>query len=155
MLVLNMLLALAWAAVTGELSVQSLGAGFVVGYFVLWLVTRSLGESRYFAKAWRILLFALHFSWELLVAALRVAVDVVTPRHLIKPAILAIPVETSSAAETTTLANAITLTPGTLAIDISEDGKTMYVHAMYAKDVDSARRAIQQGLGKRVHEVFA
>lgn len=154
MLMLNVLLALAWAAVTGQMSATNLLAGFVVGYAVLWLVSRVAGRSGYFARVGQVVRFTLHFVWELLIATLRVAVDIVTPQHLMKPAILAIPLDSKSPAETTLLANVITLTPGTLSLDVSPDGKTLYVHAMYARDVEAARRAIEQGFGRRVHEVF-
>ena len=154
MLILNMFLAVSWAAITGRMSVTNLLAGFVVGYGVLWLVSRPTGRTKYFAKVGQVVRFALVFVWELLVATLRVAIDIVTPRHLMKPAILAIPLECRSHAETTMLANVITLTPGTLSLDVAPDGKTLYVHAMYASDVERARRAIEQGLGRRVREVF-
>lgn len=154
MLLLNVFLAIAWAAVTGDTSVSNLLAGFGIGYVILAVIYKPTGRTKYFAKVGQVARFALFFAWELLIATLRVAVDIVTPRHLMKPAILAIPIDTKSAGETTMLANAITLTPGTLALDVSPDGKTLYVHAMYAGDVESARRAIQQGFGHRVHEVF-
>jgi multicomponent Na+:H+ antiporter subunit E len=154
MLLLNSFLAVAWAAVTGQLTVTNLLAGFVIGYAVLWVVNRPFGRTDYFAKVGRIVRFALFFLWELLIATLRVAIDIVTPRHMMKPAILEIPVESESSAETTMLANVITLTPGSLSLDVSPDGKKLYVHAMYADDVEHARRSIAKGFGKRVHEVF-
>jgi len=154
MLVLNIFLALVWAAVTSQMSVTNLVVGYFVGYAVLWIVRRPSGDTKYFAKVGQIARFCIFFVWELVVATLRVAIDIVTPRHLMKPAVLAIPVLSDSAAETTMLANVITLTPGTLTLDVSPDGKTLYVHAMYAGDADSTRQAIQEGFGHRVHEVF-
>ena len=154
MLMLNVLLALAWAAVTGEMTAINLIAGFAVGYVVLWLLSRVAGGSGYFAKVGQIIGFALYFLWELIVATLRVAADIVTPQHLMKPAILAIPIEGRSPAEITLLANVITLTPGTLSLDVSPDGQSLYVHVMYASDAEKARREIQEGFGRRVHEVF-
>ncbi len=155
MLLLNVFLAIAWAAVTGQLSATNLLAGFFIGYLVLWIADDSAGQTRYFIKVGQVVRFMLYFAWELFVATLRVAIDIVTPRHLMKPAILAIPVQTGSVGETTMLANAITLTPGTLTLDVSPDGKTLFVHAMYASDVEATRREIQEGFGQRVHEVYA
>lgn len=154
MLLLNLFLALAWAAITGQMSVSNLLIGFGVGYAILWLIRPHGNRTTYFAKVGQVLRFTVFFLWELLVATLRVAIDIVTPRHLMKPAILAIPVRTKSASETTMLANTITLTPGTLCLDVSPDGQTLYVHAMYARDVGAARRSIQEGFGRRVHEIF-
>jgi len=154
MLTLNIFLAITWAAVSGELTVSNLLAGFLIGYGVLWLVSRPLGQTKYFAKVGQVSRFAVYFLWEMLVATLRVAIDIVTPQHLMRPAILAIPVNSESEAETTMLANVITLTPGTLSLDVSPDGKTLYVHVMYAQDVEAVRQSIQDGFGQKVHEVF-
>jgi len=154
MLLMNVFLAAAWVAITGQTELANVFTGFVVGYLVLWAVSQTTGSTDYFLKVGRVVRFALYFLWELVVAAVRVAIDVLTPRHLVKPAILAVPIDTESDAETTTLANAITLTPGTLSLDVSPDGKTLYVHAMYAPDLEAARRAIQDGLGRRVREMY-
>ena len=154
MLMLNIFLALAWAAVTGQMTMTNLLAGFAIGYGVLWIASRATGGSAYFSKVGNVAYFAVYFLWELVVATLRVAVDIVTPKHLMKPAILAISVDGRSAREITMLANAITLTPGSLSLDVSPDGKTLFVHVMYADDVEAARRQIEQGLGKRIQEVF-
>lgn len=154
MLLLNILLALTWAAITGQMTLSNLSAGFLIGYVILWIVCRSTGPTRYFTKVGQLARFTIQFLWELLVATFDVALDIVTPRHLMKPAILAIPVRAESAAETTMLANVITLTPGTLCLDVSSDGAVLYVHAMYADDVEATRESIQQGLGQRVREVF-
>ena len=154
MLLLNVLLAVAWGAVTGDMTITNLMAGFLIGYGVMAVVHKPSGNIRYFTKIGQVLRFALYFLWELIIATLRVAVDIVTPQHLMKPAILAIPIETNSAAETTMLANAITLTPGSLSLDVSPDGKTLYVHVMYAADIEAARSSITEGFGRRIHEVF-
>ena len=154
MLMLNLLLAIAWAAVTGLMTMTNLLAGFAIGYGVLWIASRATGDSTYFSKVGKVIHFALYFLWELVVATLRVAVYIVTPKHRMKPAILAIPVHGRSAEETTLLANVITLTPGSLSLDVSPDGNTLFVHVMYADDFEETRRQIETGLGQRVHEVF-
>ena len=154
MLVLNVFLALSWAALTGEITAVNLIAGFIIAYGVLWLIHLPAEHLRYFSKVGQIARFALYFLWELLVACVKVASDIVTPQHLIKPAILAIPIDGKSDGEITMLANVITLTPGTLSLDVSADGKTLYVHVMYARDVEAARKAIQDGFAKSVREVF-
>ena len=154
MLLLNVFLALAWAAITGVLTVSNLMVGFIVGYAVLWFVHWPRTESPYFDKVGQVTRFAIFFFWELILATLRVALDIVTPRHLMKPAILAIPVNSKSDVQTTTLANVITLTPGSLSLNVSDDGRTLYVHVMYVDDVEETRQAIRNGFGKRVEEIF-
>jgi multicomponent Na+:H+ antiporter subunit E len=56
--------------------------------------------------------------------------------------------------EITMLSNLLTLTPGTLSLDVSADRKVLYVHAMYIDDVDEVRRKIKEGFERRILEVL-
>jgi len=67
-----------------------------------------------------------------------VAKEVITPGLHMKPRLIRYDVAGMSAAEITTLANAITLTPGTLSADIDDAGETLFIHCMYAADRQSA-----------------
>jgi multicomponent Na+:H+ antiporter subunit E len=114
LLLWNIALAMIWTAVTGSFSLANLALGFGLGYVVLWLVYRSAPAISYFSKMRLFLSFALFFMIELLRANARVAYDVMTRRVHMRPGVLAIPLEAETDAEITTLANLITLTPGTL-----------------------------------------
>ena len=57
-------------------------------------------------------------------------------------------------ADLTMLANLLTLTPGSLSLDVSEDRKTLFVHAMYIEDADQFRREVKEGLERRVLELM-
>ncbi|MBZ0305760.1 MAG: Na+/H+ antiporter subunit E [Anaerolineae bacterium] len=153
-LLLNLLLALAWLSLTGEVSEENFVFGFILGYGLLWLWRGMLGSSSYFLKGYRLLSFILYFLKELVIANVRVAVEVLTPSLQVKPAIVAVPLSVKSNREISLLANLITLTPGTLSLDISDDKKTLYVHTMYMDDPEDFRRSIKDGFEKRVQEVF-
>ena len=90
----------------------------------------------------------------MLIANLRVAYEVLTPRYQMRAAIIAIPLDAESDLEITVLANLITLTPGTLSLDVSPDRKTLYIHAMHVRDVEKFRNDIKVRLERRVMEVF-
>lgn len=77
-----------------------------------------------------------YFIWELVRSNIRVAWDVITITHYMKPGILAVPLEAETNLEITLLANFISLTPGTLSLDVSSDHKVLFVHAMYLTDID-------------------
>jgi len=156
---LNLLLALAWVGLTGTFTPINFGIGFVLAYGLLWLVQHPSGQgavpSGYFGQAWRTVEFGLFFLWELIVANLRVAVDILRPQMRLQPAIVAIPLEAeSSPAQITLLANLITLTPGTLSLDVSADQRTLYVHTMHVGDVDEFRHNIKTQFERRVREVL-
>lgn len=153
---LNIVLAVAWAALSGQLTIQNLVGGFVIGYLMLLVSRNALGEhcADYVNKVRQVVGFALFFLWELILANLRVAWEVLTPGHGMHPAIVAIPLDLKSDLEILLLANVITLTPGTLSLDVSLDKRTLYVHAMYVEDIEVFRRSIKQGFEKRIRELF-
>ena len=147
---LNILLALVWAAFTGIFAPGNLLIGFGLGYLALLTARRALDPSPYFGKMRQALSFAIFFVKELILANLRVAADVVTPTHYMRPRVLAVPLDAQSDVEITALANLISLTPGTLSLDISTDRRVLFIHAMYAADADRIRRDIKQGLERRL-----
>jgi multicomponent Na+:H+ antiporter subunit E len=154
MFLFNILLALAWIALTGQFTLANFIFGFGLSYLLLWLVRRAGNASSYFAKVYQVISFALFFFRELIAANVRVAYDIVTPTHYMRPGVVAIPLDIKTDAEITLLANLITLTPGTLSLDVSPDRGTLYVHAMHLKDVESFREEIKTGYERRVMEVL-
>jgi multicomponent Na+:H+ antiporter subunit E len=153
--VINLLLALAWMALNGDFSPANLIFGFVLGYAMLRLMRRNMGSSSYFVKIRQVISFLLFFTWQLVLAGLRVAYEVITPNYSMRPGIVAVPLDIKTDVEITVLANLITLTPGTLSLDVSEDCSTLYVHTMYMDDVEEFRREIKEGFERKVQEVFA
>jgi multicomponent Na+:H+ antiporter subunit E len=154
MLLLNVLLALAWVALTGQLTPINFGFGFVVGYLLLWLARRAAGQSNYFKKVWQIIRFASFFAWQLVLANLRVTYEILTPSHTMRPAVVAVPLDITRPAAITLLANIITLTPGTLSLDVAPNGNMLYVHAMHVQDADSFQQEIKEGFERYVKEIF-
>ncbi|RPJ19758.1 MAG: Na+/H+ antiporter subunit E [Planctomycetaceae bacterium] len=154
MLFINLLLALVWTFLTGAATPNTLLEGFAVGYLVLWLASPLYGTSTYFRKFRQAVSFFVFFLQELIIATLRVAYVVVKPRISIRPGIVAVPLDVRTNAEITLLANLITLTPGTLTLDISDDRRVMYVHVMDVDDVDAFRQEIKQGFERRVGELL-
>ncbi|MCB0192935.1 MAG: Na+/H+ antiporter subunit E [Anaerolineae bacterium] len=151
---LNILLALAWAALLGEFSGINLLAGFLLGYFALWLGQFVMGTSSYFVKLRQVIeLFAL-FIWELIKANLRVAYSVLAPFSSMRPGIIAVPLDLKTDLGITTLANMITLTPGTLSVDVSDDRKVIYVHGMHVDHLEDFKHDIKDGFERKVKEVF-
>ncbi|WP_224242823.1 Na+/H+ antiporter subunit E [Hyalangium gracile] len=153
MLTRNLALAGIWMAMT-ELSATQLIIGFALGYFVLWFSPGLAHRSNYFRRVGQGLRFTGFFLRELAIATARVAHDVLTPTPYMKPSVLGIPLDAETDAEIAMLAIVVTLTPGTLALDISSDRKTLYIHAMYVSDPEATRREIKQGFERRILELL-
>ncbi|MCG8349205.1 MAG: Na+/H+ antiporter subunit E [Chloroflexales bacterium] len=156
MFLLNLLFALTWVALTGQFGPLDLAFGFALGFGLLWLARGQIGGERYFEKGPVVVRFVLYILWEIIVANLNVARTVLfTPRAKLRPGIIAVPLDVTSDVEITMLANIITLTPGTLSLDVSDDRKVLYVHAIDVDDPDTFRQSIKGGLERAVRGVFA
>lgn len=151
-------LPLIWMALTGSFSVGNFLLGFLIGSLALWIAhpaRESVPLIFYLRKAFLWMRFFGFFLTELLLASLRVAYDVLTPRHHMRPAVLAIPLDLESDLGITFFANVITLTPGTLSLDVSDDRKTLYIHAMYVDDVQQFKRNLKTRLERRIMELLS
>ena len=152
MLLGNMLLALAWAALQGEFSLWTLATGYVLGYLILVALVRGgvLKTSPYVGRVHRVVGLAAYFFYELVKANFRLALDVATPRYDMKPGIIAVPLDATQDSQILLLSMLINTTPGSVALDISPDRKTLYVHVMYMDTPDAAREEIKTGFERRV-----
>ena len=156
MLLGNVLLALAWASLQGEFSLATLAIGHLLGYLILLGLVRGgvLERSTYIGKVHLIAGLSLFFLWDLVRANLRLAFDVATPSYNMKPGIIAVPLDVTQDSEILLLAMLINLTPGSVALDVSDDRRVMYVHVMYISSPDDARAEIKQGFERRILRLF-
>ncbi|AJD40524.1 Na+/H+ antiporter subunit E [Rhizobium mongolense] len=150
----NLLLAIAWVAVSGSASLHNLVFGFVLGAVALAIVREPFGSKGYLHRTRLVLSLALLFLKELALSAWTVARTVLRPRMEIRPGIFAFPLTVDRDLEITLLANLITLTPGTLSVDVSEDRRTLYVHALDCADPEATKRAIASGFERKIMEAF-
>lgn len=152
---LNIALAVAWAALTGNITLTGLMIGFVFGSAALYL-TKPLfpGSDLYFLRAWRWVKLCVLFLYELVVSSLQVVWDVLTPNHLARPGIIAMPLDAKGEMEILLVTNLITLTPGTLSLDVTDDCKTLFIHAMFADDPDEIRHQMKSGMERWVIEAM-
>ena len=154
MLLLNIFLSLSWGAVTADFEPLNLLFGFSLGFLILYVLRGRDRPDDYFSRVRRVFRLLVILVWEVIKANLRVAWDVLTPTHHMKPAILAIPLDVRRDESITLLAQLITLTPGTLSLDVSTDRKVLYIHAMYATDLEGVRREIKEIFEREVKGVF-
>lgn len=156
MLLGNLFLALAWAALQAEFTLANLLVGHALGYLVLLSLVKGgvFPESRYVGKVSLAVGLFLFFLWELVHANLRLARDVGTPEFSMRPGIVAVPLDATADAEILLLAALINLTPGSVALDVSPDRSTLYVHVMYMTDADSARAEIKNGFERRILQLL-
>jgi multicomponent Na+:H+ antiporter subunit E len=154
MLLGSILLALAWAALQGEVTPVNLVAGYAIGYAILALLAKGgVMPSTLASRTGHALGLAGFFAWELLVANFRVAADVLRGNR-IEPAVVGIPLDVTTDGEILLLSMLINITPGSVTIDLSDDRQTLYVHVMHMKSADETRREIKDGFERRVRLLF-
>jgi multicomponent Na+:H+ antiporter subunit E len=152
---LNFALAFAWAALTGDITLGGLVVGFVLGSAALYF-TRSLfpGSTPYFRRLWRWFKLIIRFLFELIVSSLQVVWDVMTPGQTAKPSVIAMPLDVKGEMGILLVTNMISLTPGTLSLDVTDDGKTLYIHAMFGDDPDAVCAQIKSGMERLAIEAM-
>lgn len=150
----NLGLAVLWMSLLGRFSPGNFFVGFVLGYLVLLLCRPALPKSSYTRKVWQVANLAVYLAWHILLANVQIAWRVLKPRLDVQPAMIAVPLRARTDTEITAVANLITLTPGTLTVDLSPDHSTLYVHALDLRDPVAFKRSIRNGLERRVLEVL-
>lgn len=153
-ILLNILLSFVWVALTGVFEYPNFFFGFLLSFAILWIIGRGTGDDRYFLMTFKVLGFIVFFIYELVKANIQVAYDVITPKLYMQPGIVSVPLDAKTDIEITLLANLISLTPGTLCLDVSSDKRTLYVHAMYIRDREAFIRSIKNGFEKRLLSIL-
>lgn len=102
----------------------------------------------------RLTVFLVFVVWRVVLANIRAATAVLSPLRRLKPGIVAVPLDLKSAGGIAMLANLITLAPGTLSLDVSADGRFLYVHAMDVGNPALVRRRIKLDLEKPLRELL-
>jgi multicomponent Na+:H+ antiporter subunit E len=147
-------LAILWVAITGVSTPGNFAVGLVLGYLALALAQRVPGIATSVRHVRLGIGLALYFVWEQVLSNVRVAYDVLSPRPQISPGVVGVRLDARTDMEITLLANLITLTPGTMSLDVSPDRRVLYVHGMYIGDRDAFEREIKEGFERRVLEVL-
>ncbi len=155
MFLINVLLAIAWVFVTGGFSVLNGVFGFLLGLTALSLIREQIGTIGYVRRVRRVASLALLFLFELVMSAIRVFRLVLTPDlSTLQPGFIAYPLTVDRDFEISLLANLITLTPGTLSVDVSDNRRTLYIHAIHVPDPDAMRQDIATGFERKIMEAF-
>ncbi|WP_024333993.1 Na+/H+ antiporter subunit E [Desulfotignum balticum] len=154
LLILNLFFAAVFTLLLGSTRISAFIAGFFIGYIILWVSSPLYPDTRYLRKLPKTINLVLYFFKELVISSFRVTWDVITPSHISRPGIIGVPLSARTDLEIFLVSNLLSLTPGTLSVDLSEDRHTLFVHVMFLEDVDKTRHEIKNGLEKRVLEVM-
>ena len=147
-LLINILMAILW-----RLFLPAWGAADYLIGFLLGAVAMSLQKPAYGRRLWALVTFIVYVGWEIVVSNVKLAWLVLQPKPHLSPGIIAVPLSVTSALETTILASVITLTPGTLSIDLGKNEageRVLYVHNLVIEHPDAFRQSIKDTFERRL-----
>jgi multicomponent Na+:H+ antiporter subunit E len=127
--------------------------GYFFGGLIMFALRRFFDNRFYLLNVIAVIKLFFIFCSELIKANIAVLKVILSPRLTMRPGIFALETELEKDWEITVLSNLITLTPGTLVLEVSEDNKTLYIHAMDIDDVEQARLDIKNTFEKAIKEV--
>jgi multicomponent Na+:H+ antiporter subunit E len=141
----NLTLAFVWCLLQNELTLQQFIIGYLLGAGIMLFFIRVFHDELYFRKVSLGLRLLGFFIKELLVANWAVVKQVLSPRLDIRAGIIAYPLELQNDILITLLANMITLTPGTLSVEVSPDRRFLFIHILDIADIEEEKRKIKDG----------
>lgn len=152
--VTNVVIALAWMFLQDTLTLNNLILGYIIGLALLYFAVRRSDTPFYLNRVLAGLELGLVFLYEVARSSLRVAYLILHPKLPVNPGLVAVPLDVTTDAQITILAGMITMTPGTLSVDVSPDRAYLYVHALELDDPDDARASFKNVFERRIMEVL-
>lgn len=132
-----------WLMLWGEVTPANLLSGLLVALVVVAGFDRTR-RGRVVIRPIHAARFALHFAGRLVVSGVVVARTVIAPAHRVRTGVVAVPLVGCSDAVVTLVADAVSLTPGTLTIEVRRQPPTLFVHALDVKEVEQVQAEVRR-----------
>lgn len=152
---LTLILAIVWMLLQNEVSAGMAVFGIILGIIIPWGTSIWWPDTPKGFRLSKMITYSFMVMWDILVANIQVAWIVLTvPNAKLKPAWIVIPLELREPEAITVLAGTITLTPGTVSADLSDQGHSLLVHVLHTDDPDAVRDEITTRYQRRLLEIF-
>ncbi|GGF07371.1 Na(+)/H(+) antiporter subunit E [Halobacillus andaensis] len=152
-ILLNIIIAVMWMFLSETYNFTSFLVGYIIGILMLFVLQRFIPDTFYIKRVFSVIKLIMLFVRELLLSNIDIVKLAYKPKLDIQPGIFALPIDLKSNWEITLLANLISLTPGTLSLEVSEDYSKIYIHAMDIPDVEQSIKDIKETFEKAIMEV--
>lgn len=152
---LTLLLTVVWVLLQNNVSAGMVVFGVILGIIIPWSTSVWWPDTPQGFRIGRMITYSVMVLWDILVANVQVAWIVLTVSNdKLKPAWIVIPLELRQPEAITVLAGTITLTPGTVSADLSDEGHSLLVHVLHTDDPDRVRNEINERYQRRLKEIF-
>lgn len=153
---LTLLLAVVWIILQNQISAGMAVFGVILGIVIPKLTANWWPERPGGIRVGKFISYMLVVMWDIMVANVQVAWIVLTrPNSKLRPVWVVVPLDLRQPEAITILAGTITLTPGTVSADLSDEGHSLLVHTLDTGDPDGVRDEIKQRYERRLKEIFA
>ncbi len=152
---LTLILAIVWTLLQNEISAGMVVFGIILGIIIPWMTSIWWPDTPKGFRLGKMTAYSFIVMWDIIVANIQVAWIVLTvPNSKLKPAWIVVPLRLKQPEAITVLAGTITLTPGTVSADLSDEGHSLLVHVLHTDDPDSVRDEITTRYEQRLLEIF-
>ena len=153
---LTLILTAVWVLLQNQISAGMVVFGFILGMIIPRMTAIWWPDTPKGIRFDKMIVYSLIVMWDILVANVQVAWIVLTvSNNRLKPAWIVIPLELKQPEAITVLAGTITLTPGTVSADLSDEGHSLLVHVLHTEEPDAVRDEIKNRYERRLMEIFA
>ncbi|MBS0125937.1 Na+/H+ antiporter subunit E [Thetidibacter halocola] len=153
---LTLLLTLVWTLLQNEVSAGMVVFGLILGIIIPWGTSIWWPDTPKGFRPGKMISYSIIVLWDIIVANVQVAWIVLTvPNSRLKPAWIVVPLDLRKPEAITVLAGTITLTPGTVSADLSDEGHSLLVHVLHTDDPDAVRDEIKVRYERRLKEIFS
>lgn len=135
---------LVWCALWSDFSIANVVWGAVIGAASLRLLPVHPGASEVTVRPLRLVAYLLYGAWSLVQSSAAVAWEVITPGHPVKQGIVEAPLRNRSRGVTTLIANTVSLTPGTLTLEVRREPPSLFVHVMQLGAPEDVRAEVRR-----------
>ena len=152
---LTLLLGEVWTLLQNEFSAGMIVFGIILGIIIPWGTSVWWPDTPKGFLLGKMATYSAMVLWDIVVANIQVAWIVLSvPNSKLKPAWIVVPLELRQPEAITILAGTITLTPGTVSADLSDEGHSLLVHVLHTDDPDAVRDDIMNRYQNRLKEIF-
>ena len=131
---LNLVIGLVWMLLHDRWDAQTFSVGCLIGFFIIFMMRRFFPTPFYGRKLWALVKLTYLFILELILSTFVVVRQVIRPKLNIEPGIFKVETKLKSEWEITLLSVLITLTPGSVVMEVAPEDGRLYIHAMDANE---------------------
>ncbi|MDJ0820671.1 MAG: Na+/H+ antiporter subunit E [Paracoccaceae bacterium] len=152
---LTLILTVVWTLLQNQVSAGMVVFGLILGIIIPLITSAWWPDRPQGFKLGKMVSYTLMVIWDIMVANVQVAWIVLTRSNAsLRPAWVVIPLELKHPEAISILAGTITLTPGTVSADLSDEGHSLLVHALDCDNPDAVRDEIKNRYERRLMEIF-